>query len=379
MAPRANASHEEFYDYSRMDLDSFFSNDPDQSTALVSLDGSSGVDFVPHDLETMFSPDTVFDQPMDVSMSEAFQDDFKIKTATCPYHMSVSEKGLQIWLEDTTRSPSWGCSSEAVMHSDSDLRPLSPLTVSSDSFEDPLCPVTEPQALTDSALGCCWQYESSNESRDFRPRRSVTDSTQSYGSSPSCQSYASDAECLSDASNATGPNLCTQCGARFQRLTELERHAKHASHKPFQCYEMGCKAAFARRDALQRHRTTHDDHSTACFECDHCDRYRGPEAFKRRDHLVQHIRKVHPESVKSAMSPKYCDISTCKFSKDDTLFNGFEHRKDWVRHMREAHGRGTHECKISGCERVGAKGFARDRDLRLHLEKVHNVHASTSA
>ncbi|KAF2097871.1 hypothetical protein NA57DRAFT_57049 [Rhizodiscina lignyota] len=178
-------------------------------------------------------------------------------------------------------------------------------------------------------------------------------------------------EFRSDSHAAPKRHTCAECGGAFIKAADLESHAKQASHKPFACNEPGCSAQYTRPDALTRHRGVHS--STNSYPCVECHRYRGRGAFKRRDHLLQHLKKVHGLSA-DAVKPKFCSHKSCIYSGaegPDGRFWGFKSRIEHARHMREAHGEGTNDCDVSGCDRRGKKGFARKRDLEIHREKVH--------
>jgi hypothetical protein len=172
-----------------------------------------------------------------------------------------------------------------------------------------------------------------------------------------------------DSNAATAIHKGSACTKSFSRVLELEKHAKDAKHKPFVCRE--CKACFSRQDALSRHREIHD--SQKLYPCLLCDKYRESAAFRRRDHLRQHLWKkhrVHP----NAEFPRHCPYECCGCSeqfKHLAKFDGFGSRREYSKHMREVHGKETHDCDIEGCDRVRSKGFARMNDLQRHRKLVH--------
>jgi hypothetical protein len=162
---------------------------------------------------------------------------------------------------------------------------------------------------------------------------------------------------------------CRMCQESFSRILELEKHAKVAKHKPFACRQ--CKACFSRQDALTRHREIHD--SQKLYPCLLCDSYQGVGAFRRRDHLRQHLQKKH-RLHPNAEFPRHCSYECCSFSERFVVsdrFQGFSSRREYSKHMREVHGKETHDCDIDGCNRVGVKGFARINDLHKHRKVVH--------
>lgn len=125
--------------------------------------------------------------------------------------------------------------------------------------------------------------------------------------------------------------------------------------------------------------------------------YRGNGGFKRKDHLVQHMRNYH-RMENDAPINGLCGERRCWFSYtsldglqkhmleahqsspyvcrepncDRVGMNGFENKKDL-----KAHGKNDHispyQCTQSGCDRVGNKGWKRKRDMIKHIEKVHGV------
>jgi len=157
---------------------------------------------------------------------------------------------------------------------------------------------------------------------------------------------------------------CHQCKRNFSRVVDMELHGREEGHKPFACSL--CPKLFSRQDALTRHREIHK--SLKRYACQYCEKYRGQSAFKRRDHLRQHLRKkhrVHP----NLEFPLYCHYEQCSSSESEGSFDGFQSRTEYSRHMRDSHGEEKHDCEIRGCDRVGRKGFARLSDLEKHKSR----------
>jgi hypothetical protein len=83
---------------------------------------------------------------------------------------------------------------------------------------------------------------------------------------------------------------------------------------------------------------------------------------------LRKFHRVHP----NVEFPRFCPfVESCRFSAIYDPFKGFAQRKEYTKHMREAHGRETHDCKIVGCKRAGSKGFARLNDLERHMKLAH--------
>jgi hypothetical protein len=161
-------------------------------------------------------------------------------------------------------------------------------------------------------------------------------------------------------------HTCPKCLITFSRASEIEDHARETKHKPFACTI--CSALFSRQDALTRHRQIHE--SQKRYPCARCEKYRGPGAFRRRDHLRQHLRKKH-RLHPNAEFPRHCPYDRCDFSARDGRFDGFRLRRDYLRHMRDSHGEEKHDCDVDGCDRKGKRGFARLSDLDRHRKLIH--------
>jgi hypothetical protein len=174
-----------------------------------------------------------------------------------------------------------------------------------------------------------------------------------------------------DSQTASNRFMCRTCPESFSQLVELEEHAKIAKHKQFACRQ--CTACFSRHDALTRHREIHD--SQKLYPCPQCERYQGTAAFRRRDHLRQHLWKKH-RLHPNVEFPRHCPYECCGFSERFRVsdnFDGFGSRREYSKHMREVHGKETHDCDIDGCNRVGNKGFGRMSDLQRHKKVFHHM------
>ncbi|KAI1276315.1 hypothetical protein F5Y07DRAFT_399573 [Xylaria sp. FL0933] len=95
---------------------------------------------------------------------------------------------------------------------------------------------------------------------------------------------------------------CGECNETFQDETKLLKHAKHQKHSPYAC---SCGIRFARNDTLTRHLKSFTE-ARVKYPCTLCKRHRDKASFRRRDHLVQHLRgyhKLEPEEINDISPP----------------------------------------------------------------------------
>ncbi|EUC51009.1 hypothetical protein COCMIDRAFT_62707, partial [Bipolaris oryzae ATCC 44560] len=110
------------------------------------------------------------------------------------------------------------------------------------------------------------------------------------------------------------------------------------------------------------------------FPCRYCRKYRGSKGFKRRDHLIQHVRNYHhigenDRDENWSYGRYWCRNLGCahKAGKDGI----FSTSREYIKHMRTIHDESEFPCPQPGCDRVNSKGYFRKADLRTHLRKVH--------
>ncbi|CRK24229.1 hypothetical protein BN1723_013213 [Verticillium longisporum] len=187
---------------------------------------------------------------------------------------------------------------------------------------------------------------------------------------------------------AADPFSCAQRHSHFTYETALRNHALVAQHQPFKCI---CGQLFSRLDVLHRHIENYSKDMPK-HPCRYCRRHRGRNGFKRKDHLLQHIRAFHQfdtgESPNSRQSnrgiydaPKTCPHLECFGYRDESFhaleaaeqdkdrpFNG---QKDFNEHMRKVHDETPFPCCVSGCDRVGAKGYLLQKALVKHHAAKH--------
>ncbi|KAF8861728.1 hypothetical protein BDZ45DRAFT_739893 [Acephala macrosclerotiorum] len=92
---------------------------------------------------------------------------------------------------------------------------------------------------------------------------------------------------------------CSFCAKTFEKRYLLNRHEKQHT-KPIQCPVPGCSHSTAKRRDMQRHMVSHhpEDDSVVVPQilcpvasCKYAETGSG---FKRPDHLVRHLKRIHP-------------------------------------------------------------------------------------
>ncbi|KAH6656240.1 hypothetical protein BKA67DRAFT_531525 [Truncatella angustata] len=174
------------------------------------------------------------------------------------------------------------------------------------------------------------------------------------------------------------PLACIECGEVLSNRARLQAHANEKSHSPFQC---ACRMKFARVDVLHRYI---DSYSSDMLKhpCKICKLHRGRRGFKRRDHLVQHLRGYHKfDAEEVSRMPSSQDNYRRGFSAIDIKWRicphvGCEHHRgpsfhDLNRWKKEVHDETPHPCDVPGCDRRGASGYMRQKDLMKHRAAKH--------
>lgn len=186
---------------------------------------------------------------------------------------------------------------------------------------------------------------------------------------------------------------CPGCDFSGPFLIDLAAHAATTGHAPFACSYKSCEREFSRSDSLKRHIAQHLE-SQPRYECPHCYKHNGEKAFKRRDHLTQHLRGYHNIGVDAMRSKSNsCPHATCDqyrpgvfatdgspiFQKGDRYwgyvvadkYQAFKSTKAFQDHMRKSHNETPFQCPVPGCDRKGAKGWFRKREYIKHHQKDH--------
>ncbi|RYP28051.1 hypothetical protein DL767_007382 [Monosporascus sp. MG133] len=185
------------------------------------------------------------------------------------------------------------------------------------------------------------------------------------------------------------PFSCIECNTAFENQAQLHIHSNTHQHNPLACT---CGVKFARVDVLNRH-IRNFSKDTPGFPCTYCRSHRGKAGFRRREHLVQHLEGYHkldPEEIEKACPKKkvqgehdflVCPRQGCDAHRDDAFHSlpwsqrlqskPFKSRGDYGKHMKEVHKETPFPCTVAECDRVGAKGYMRERDLIKHLSNKH--------
>lgn len=169
-----------------------------------------------------------------------------------------------------------------------------------------------------------------------------------------------------------GPqHICIECHERFWKLYHLICHCYDESHSSFMCK---CGKRFTRADVLARHiRTNQSEVQKYACPYSYCKSRPGGKAFKRKDHLTQHIRGYYLHDTKEKTGDSFlrplCPHSDCLQYREPEIFHvayelpypnlPFRSLKDFSQHMRTVHDDVAYPCDVRGCLRVRGKGYIR--------------------
>ncbi|KAF2262968.1 hypothetical protein CC78DRAFT_293360 [Lojkania enalia] len=170
---------------------------------------------------------------------------------------------------------------------------------------------------------------------------------------------------------------CPQCGKFFPSLGDVGIHSSKTGHTSMACDYPDCSRIFSRLDTYQWHRKTHEEHSKR-FPCKYWKKYRGSNGFKGKDHLTRHLRGSHHIGEEGARDPwyiipKFCPHENSPEHRFGTFLEWyknlpFKKPADYAKHMRTV----QDPCTEPDCDRVGAKGYFRQADLRIHMKKAYD-------
>lgn len=214
-------------------------------------------------------------------------------------------------------------------------------------------------------------------------------------SASSTTSYSTTFQATGKAHGRTTSGIalqCDECSTHFSTKASLYHHSQTSNHSPHFCF---CGKGYSRIDVLDRHIQSLNYVSTT-FPCPHCKKHRGIKAFRRRDHLTQHLKGYHHMDITSDsedddLSQKSkktirrkkekflrCPHKDCSSSKlvvfDNSVENPeapFHTQSQLTQHLREIHDECLFPCREDRCPRVGGRGFFRKRDLLKHMKEYH--------
>ncbi|KAI0864493.1 hypothetical protein F4860DRAFT_529115 [Xylaria cubensis] len=126
--------------------------------------------------------------------------------------------------------------------------------------------------------------------------------------------------------------------------------------------------------------------------CAECPTYQGKNGFKRKDHLVQHLRVFHKwdddqlATLTSAGQNSRLKIPTCHFPECDYYRDPsfkdmgireqaknrpFDKQSHYTDHMKREHDWSPYPCKVVGCSKVNGAGFFSITALEKHYKGKH--------
>ncbi|KAI0115663.1 hypothetical protein GGR51DRAFT_415346 [Nemania sp. FL0031] len=162
-----------------------------------------------------------------------------------------------------------------------------------------------------------------------------------------------------------------------------------ASKNPFKCH---CGKEFAKLFTLERHIQGSEKSLNPEYPCTECTIYQGKSAFARKDHLVQHLRCIHgydDDKLATIYPPrktrKYfisvCHFEDCDYYRPPDFADlpvgerknnrPFDKQSDYTTHMKHEHDWSPYPCKVSGCDKLGRKGFFSITSLGKHCKEKH--------
>ncbi|KAI1313206.1 hypothetical protein F5Y03DRAFT_338402 [Xylaria venustula] len=172
----------------------------------------------------------------------------------------------------------------------------------------------------------------------------------------------------------------------------FQQHIQHfvISKSPFRCQ---CGKEFTRLYTLERHIGDSKKHLVPKYPCPHeCTAYHGKNGFRRKDHLVQHLRFFHKykdgelATISRPRQTQMLNVSVCPFQSceyyRDTEFKDwgisrqeknrpFDKQSDYTRHMKQEHDWSPYPCKVLGCSKTDGKGFFSFTAFEKHYKEKH--------
>ncbi len=161
------------------------------------------------------------------------------------------------------------------------------------------------------------------------------------------------------------------------------------SKSPFKCH---CGKEFARLYTLERHIQSARKHVVPEHPCHECTAYQGKNGFRRKDHLVQHLRVFHKydhDQLAALFRPRrtrmlhipVCHFESCEYYRGPEFKDldigqqeknrPFDKQSDYTAHMKEEHDWSPYPCKVPGCTKLDGKGFFSTTALEKHCNEKH--------
>ncbi|KAI1652045.1 uncharacterized protein F4817DRAFT_363021 [Daldinia loculata] len=170
--------------------------------------------------------------------------------------------------------------------------------------------------------------------------------------------------CAHKPINTSLAPTCIECHGIFPNHTQLSKHAKDASHKPYGCT---CRAKFGRPDALTRHVDTQSSNIPQ-YPCEYCKRHQGAKGFHRLDHLVQHLKGFHRIDTEDKLPKQRTGgptVAVTSVAGGSAVTN--EENGSFVSLPQIP----PFPCTVIGCIKGGADGYLREIDLLEHQNMMH--------
>lgn len=196
------------------------------------------------------------------------------------------------------------------------------------------------------------------------------------------ESHASDHDDHGHVRTGSG-HACDECNLEFSSGTKLSEHGRDKQHSPYACK---CNQKFSRLDVLNRHLSKYQP-GQPTYPCSHCKRHTGDQGFKRKEHLTQHLQSYHhigleePSTLHFYREFPICSHLDCpqyrtpEFRKiywtQRIETRPFKSQAQYTKHLREKHDESTFPCDVPHCDRVGGKGYFREKDLMKHRKALH--------
>ncbi|KAI0426281.1 hypothetical protein F5Y09DRAFT_70026 [Xylaria sp. FL1042] len=161
------------------------------------------------------------------------------------------------------------------------------------------------------------------------------------------------------------------------------------SKSPFKCH---CEQEFTKLSSLERHVQVSDKRLVPEYPCHECTTYQGKNGFKRKDHLVQHLKVFHKydnDQLAKLFRPRQahmynvpvCHFESCEYYRDPKFKamgigrqeknRPFDKQSDYTLHMKREHDWSPYPCKVLGCNKLNGKGFFSTAALEKHCKAKH--------